>query len=580
MLGDTVRAYRGRINVLLTAAALLALSNLGAKAQTSATVPPSIRQQGEQQERRQQERDEVQRERLQRAPDVSTLSPMDAEMPWPEHEFPCAEIKEVALAGDDSAAFHWTIDDLASGSDAAVGRCLGVAGMNVAASRAQRVLIARGFVTSRVLLSAQDVSSGRLTLTLQPGRIRSVRFADGTDVRATSFSAMPSKAGEILNLRDIEQGLENFKRLPTAQADVQIAPADQPGQSDLIISWQQPFPFRLTAAVDDSGTKSTGRYQGNLTFSYDNWWLLHDMFYVSLNQDLGGGDSGNRGTRGYNVHYSLPWGYALLAFNAGNSRYHQSIAGLTENYVYSGQSEYADVKLSRVIYRDATRKTSMSIKGWMRRSANFIDDTEVLTQRRATGGWEAGFAHKESIGRATLEANVAHRRGTAAFSAQAAPEEAFGEGTSRMQLTTADINLSAPFTLSGQRFRYQATWHGQWNRTPLTPQDRLAVGGRYTVRGFDGESSLSAERGWFLRNDLGITLGDSGQEAYFGLDYGQVRGPVSKWLAGKHLAGAVIGLRGGYEKLSYDFFIGQPISKPKNFLTAATTAGFSLFLSF
>lgn len=304
------------------------------------------------------------------------------------------------------------------------------------------------------------------------------------------------------------------------------------------------------------------------------------MFYVSLNQDLGGGNSGDRGTHGYNIHYSLPWGYALLAVNAGKNQYHQSIAGLNEDYIYSGQSEYVDIKLSRVIYRDVSRKTSLSIKGWMKRSANFIDDTEILTQRRATGGWEAGFSYKESIGRSTLEASLVHRRGTAAFSAQAAPEEAFGEGTSRMQLTTADINLNAPFTLSGQHLRYLATWHGQWNQTPLTPQDRLAIGGRYTVRGFDGESSLSAERGWFLRNDLGITLGNTGQEIYVGLDYGQVRGPVSEWLAGQHLAGAVIGMRGGFSKLSYDFFIGKPISKPQKFSTASITAGFNLFLSF
>lgn len=72
----------------------------------------------------------------------------------------------------------------------------------------------------------------------------------------------------------------------------------------------------------------------------------------------------------------------------------------------------------------------------------------------------------------------------------------------------------------------------------------------------------------------------TGQEIYVGLDYGQVRGPVSEWLAGQHLAGAVIGMRGGFSKLSYDFFIGKPISKPQKFSTASITAGFNLFLSF
>ena len=31
----------------------------------------------------------------------------------------------------------------------------------------------------------------------------------------------------------------------------------------------------------------------------------------------------------------------------------------------------------------------------------------------------------------------------------------------------------------------------------------FSIGGRYTVRGFDGEASLMGERGWLLRNDIG-----------------------------------------------------------------------------
>ncbi len=38
---------------------------------------------------------------------------------------------------------------------------------------------------------------------------------------------------------------------------------------------------------------------------------------------------------------------------------------------------------------------------------------------------------------------------------------------------------------------------------PLTQQDKLSIGGRYTVRGFDGELSLSGEKGWLWRNELG-----------------------------------------------------------------------------
>ncbi len=457
---------------------------------------------------------------------------------------------------------------------------MGVEGINVAAERAQQALVERGYVTSRVLLQPQDLSSGQLMLTLVPGRVRNIRLAPGTNERATLRNALPVQPGQILNLRAIEQGLENLKRVPTAEADIQIVPAEAPGESDVVVQWTQAFPFRATATVDDSGTKATGKYQGSATVSYDHWLTLNDLLYVTVNRDLGGGDEGNRGTRGHTAHYSLPWGYNTLSVTSSSNRYHQSVAGASQEYIYSGTSETAETALSRLVYRDAQRKTTVSLKAWLRRSRNFIEDTEVEAQRRATAGWGIGIAHKEFIGSATLDLGLMHRRGTGAFGAVAAPEEPFGEGTSRMRVTTADASLGLPFTLGGQPLRYQGSWRVQWNGTPLTPQDRFAIGGRYTVRGFDGESNLSAERGWLVRNDVGLPLQTIGAEAYLGVDYGQVGGPTAGWLVGRNLSGAALGLRGNVMKVAYDFFVARPLSKPQGFRTSSTTAGFSLLVSF
>jgi hemolysin activation/secretion protein len=117
---------------------------------------------------------------------------------------------------------------------------------------------------------------------------------------------------------------------------------------------------------------------------------------------------------------------------------------------------------------------------------------------------------------------------------------------------------------------------GQWNDSPLTPQDRFSIGNRYTVRGFDGQLTLAADRGWLIRSDLSAPIAHSGQVIYIGADYGEVGGQSSENLIGKYLAGVVAGLRGGYKSLQYDVFVGEPVNKPKGYQTHATTAGFSL----
>jgi len=539
---------------------------------------------------RQQERERVLRQQQEQSPDVR-LQPVPGVTDLtrlPLDESPCFSIDRILLEGDAAEKFQWALaaaNQAEDGrDDVAIGSCLGTRGINLVMRRVQNAIVQRGYVTARVLAEPQDLARGTLKLTLVPGRIRSIRFAPGTNVRATQWNAVPAAPGDLLNLRDIEQALENFKRVPTAEADIQITPAEgveaQPGDSDLVIQWKQGLPFRFSVSVDDSGAKATGKYQGGATISLDHLLSLNDQGYVSFNHDLEGDGSGQQGTRGITAHYSLPFGYWLLGFTASSNRYHQTVAGASQDYIYSGESRNSDIKLSRLVYRDAVRKSTLSLSGWKRSSQNYIDDTEVEVQHRRMAGWDLGMAHREFIGAATLDLNAKYRRGTGAMDALPAPEEAFDEGTSRPKIVMADAQLNVPFVVAEQHLRYTGAWRAQWNQTPLVPQDRFAIGGRYTVRGFDGESLLSADRGWLIRNDLGLALGQTGQELYLGIDHGEVAGQSSETLIGTRLSGGVLGLRGGYKGLAYDLFVGQPLGKPDGFNAVSSIVGFNLNWSF
>jgi hemolysin activation/secretion protein len=506
-----------------------------------------------------------------------------------ESETPCVVIHQVGLkviTGDPSPASDWDWAlkalDGPDHDDSPLRRCIGPAGIDVLTQRVQDALVTRGFTTTRVLLQQQALeTSHALTLTVIPGRVRAIRFAEPVSPRGNAWNALPIKPGDVLNLRDMEQAIENFRRVPSAQAEIVVEPVQGiPGRSDLVIRYQQAQPFRTSLSLDDSGTKATGKYQGGLTLSYDNWWTLNDLFYVSLNKGLGGGDAGERGTRGYVVHYSVPFGYWLLGATVSKSNYHQLVPGPFEDNDYSGNSNSAEVKLSRIVYRNASGKTTVGLKAWKRASNNYINSTEVEPQRRVEGGWELGLGHKAFIADAILEGNLAYKRGTGAFGSLTAPEEQNGEGTSRFALVSMDASLTVPFKIAQQKLSYTASLRGQHHRTPLTSQDRFGIAGRYSIRGFDGESSLAGDSGWSLRNELNIPLGDSGQSFYIGLDHGRVSGPSTEFGVGKSLTGAVLGLRGALGKLQYDLFVGAPVKKPELFQTPRYTAGFSLNASF
>ena len=528
----------------------------------------------ENQLQRQQQREEAQRRQDEATPDVRLQAPLlPKPTGYPSEETPCFVIRQVKLEGDEAKHFEWAV----TAAEPALGRCLGSTGINTVVGEVQNALIKRGYVTSRVLAAPQDLQGGELRLKLVPGRIRTIRFADAAPWGGYS-SALPARTGEILNLRAIEQGLENFKRVPGTQADIQIVPGGQPGESDLLIKWTGSRGYRFSLSADDSGTRSTGTYQGGITVSLDNPAGLHDLFYTTLNRNLpGDSPPGTHGTKGYALHYSIPYGYWQANVQANDYRYHQTVAGASQDYIYRGTSTNTELKLARLVYRDAVRKTSLSLRAYQRRSRNYIDDTEVEVQRRRMGGFAAGIQHKEFIGNSTLEAGLTWKVGASAFGTLPAPEEQFGEGTARPRIFNADISLNVPL---GQTVVFQSALRRQWNRTPLVPQDRFAIGGRYTVRGFDGESSLSAERGTLLRNDLIWTVPGTSQQLYLALDHGVVSGPGAARLLGTRLSGAAVGWRGQLGRLQADVFAGRPVRMPDGFRTASVAAGFNLNYEF
>ncbi|HEY1999624.1 ShlB/FhaC/HecB family hemolysin secretion/activation protein, partial [Paraburkholderia sp.] len=460
------------------------------------------------------------------------------------------------------------------------GQCVGKEGIDVLTKGLQQAILSRGYVTTRVLVQPQDLTGGTLTLALVPGIVRSIAFAVPSMWGAWK-TAYPTRGGDVLNLRDLEQGLEQMKRVSSQDVSMEIKPTDVPGESDVVLTVKRAKPWTFVASVDNSGTESTGKWQGNVSLGIDNPLGLNDIFTVGANQDLSFGNKA-LGSHGFNGSYSIPWGYWTATLSGNTNTYYQNIAGVNQTFVSSGNSQTAALKLARVISRSQNDVLGGYVQLSKRFGDSFIDNTTIPTQARNNTFLELGATDRHYFGSAQFDGTLAYRQGIGGFGATADP---YPDGpTYRYHMAVLDANLSVPFAIGGQSFRYVGTVHGQFTNDTLFYIDDLTIGSRYTVRGFDGETMLAAERGFYWRNELQWPIFQTGQTLYAGIDYGRVFGPNTATLAGTQLAGAVIGIRGGvpakYVGVSYDLFAGTPIYKPSGFPTARVTVGFQMTAQF
>ncbi|MDG6881150.1 TpsB transporter [Phocoenobacter uteri] len=550
----------------------------------------SIQKIDTQNQQRQLLQDKIREQKLNTQQDVK-FDIQSNKLTLPHQEYPCYPIHKITLtdysSSKTSSQFTPLLQATFKDLKLSFPHCLGGEGLNIVMKQLQNKILEKGFITSRVVATEQDLHSGILALTVIKGKVRHFIVEDHSKIARFStlsaWSAIALKSGDVLNVRDIEQSLENLKRVPTAQANIEILPAQgtsDVGESDLKISYTQHFPFRLTLGLDDSGSTSTGKFQGSATFSVDNLFTANDLFYTSLTHSLKTkeDDNGKRGTQNFSFHYSFPVGYWLFSLDQSKNKYHQEVFGAFQNYIYSGESNTQKATASYTLYRDNQRKTSLWGGIWIRESDSFIDDEKIEVQHRNTAGWQVGLKHKEYFKHSTLDFGLSYKRGTGAFNAEAAPEELFNEGTSRFKLISANVSLTTPFNIAESSWQHSLKFNGQYNRTPLTSQDRFSIGGRYTVRGFNGEVTLSGNRGWTVQNDISWLINPA-RQAYFGVDYGKVYQQQSDSL-GNELSGAVLGMKGAQWGINYDLFFGVPLHMPKGFRTSDVVAGFNLSYQF
>ncbi len=519
------------------------------------------------------EQEAARQERLhQERTEIDTPALPSSSLPADENvRFPIAKV----VLENDSGKFYF-LRHIARDYE---GRELSLKEINEAVGKMNRELMERGFSTSRVVIPEQNLSSGEFRLVLQIGRIHAVRFAEGSDTLYT-YNLFPFREGDVLNVRDIEQGLEQAKRLPSQDITVKLLPAQEPQMTDVLLTVTRGKNVYGTISLDDSGLKDTGKLQLYGNVGVDQIFHRNDILRVGMNLD-GAQDGYAKGTRGHNVSYTIPYGAHTFTLSYQRSKYHQTVESRPYDFISAGDTNISTFSWDYVLHRSSSMKTSMDIRLKKRNSHSFINDVELPIQAMHQTSLEVGYADRLYINRDTLYFRIAHRFGLGWLGAQ--EEKTYPDAPkTRYRLWLFDMDYIHPFTFGHRPATFTTSLHGQWtmNEQRLYGVDMISMGGRYTVRGFDGETTLMGTNGWYLRNEFATKFPKQKAELYLGLDVGAVYGYGADLYNGHVLAGATLGVRGTVNDISYDIFAATPIEKPEGFHTPDATCGFSLGLRF
>ncbi|WP_431225122.1 ShlB/FhaC/HecB family hemolysin secretion/activation protein [Serratia sp. L9] len=289
----------------------LGLSGL---AQAAPAMNPADQDSIEQRQKALLEQAQQQRNDLQNTTDLPSLP-----LPAPDTEDKTGHyVNRIAFQG--AKHLSWSVKDMLASPYQ--GRCLTLSRINNLVRDTTNAYITRGYVTSQAWLPEQDIAGGEMTVAISEGRIEGISL-DGQETLALKM-AFPDLVGRVLNLRDIEQGMEQLNRLPSQQVAIDIQPGKQPGYSSVVLRRTAThLPVSLSFGIDNSGQKSTGTGQMNASVVLDNPLHLAEQWSLSASRD----DEfhHDRRSRSLNGSVSVPYGYWLFSYQAAWNDFYQHI---------------------------------------------------------------------------------------------------------------------------------------------------------------------------------------------------------------------------------------------------------------
>ena len=411
----------------------------------------------------------------------------------------CFPIKDIELKGADSLP----ASDRERLLKPYIGQCLGVTQLNELLKAITDYYLGKGRVTSRAYLPQQDLSSGHLQVLVVEGKLEALRSAEGSTVTERELAmAFPGKVGEALNLREIEQLVDQLNRLPSKQAQMELTPGSQVGGSDVVVKNTAQKPWRASLSRNNDGQKSTGEQQWGAGLEWDSPLGLGDQLMLR-----GGHDAisdHQKTSKNTMLYYNVPWGWWNFSYTYSESDYRTY--GVTDDYKYkqNGDNQNHQLRAERVIHRDDVSKTSVNVGLAHLRTNNYVLDVRTAPSSNRLSELQLGVNHGRRIGNAFVNVDLGMQSGIGLLDAQSQDErDPYGgrQPNSRYRKYTATVSYLQPFSLWGESFSFSSLATGQRSEDILFSPQRMSLGGSASVRGFK-DQLLTGDSGGYWRNEV------------------------------------------------------------------------------
>ncbi|CAI3931634.1 ShlB/FhaC/HecB family hemolysin secretion/activation protein [Commensalibacter papalotli (ex Botero et al. 2024)] len=457
------------------------------------------------------------------------------------------------------------------------GRCVSLQDINIILGDINKLYVKHRLVTSRAYLPKQDISGGYLKIIMLENKVGSFEFS-GSAQPSNEITAFPWVSGGVLNLDDLEQGLDNMNRLSGWEASLKFLPKTK--DTDTVVHIDVPKTSMIHGKVltDNNSQSSSGRTMGRAFVNVSDLFGLLDLWSFEYDHSLN-----NRQSQGHNsfldAEGSIPLGPWLLfgGWWRSDEFYYMPSQPDTKKRLDTVQKDYR-IGVSRVIARHKVDVTTLTVSYELKDFRNNTNYERLPSQSAKLASLNIGVGEFLKIWGRTWYINIGAKVGLGGMGTKTWVVNQ-GKYAPHTQYVKPYLNIDG-FKPITKTITWHTVIHGEYSSQNQYGNEWFSIGGPYTVRGFLKKTAIG-NAGIFMRNDLSwqlptkhlVCAGYDGFcefflkdiELYVIADAGMTRAVYTydnmpKILKSANIAGTGIGLRKSDGILIWDSSVSHAIS--------------------
>ncbi len=422
-----------------------------------------------------------------------------------------------------------------------------------------------GYITTRTYIPEQDISDGSLDLEVIEGFIEDINYFEkrGGTKKAGPESilrtSLPTGIGELLELKKIEQGIDQINRVASSTATLDIKPGKKPGGSIIEITNIVDDTIRGSIGYDYAYYEGFAAKQAQVTLEADNLLDINDTWYIVAS----GGELSNA------VTFAMSFPYRYANFSVTGS-YSEQISQLTPTAELFTQIASTGLSGDLLIARDSRSKTRLSASLSKKLNFRYVNASELLPQHLTVLRMGGSYERYLNGGYISVSPGI-----SAGLPILGASEDTNYPDSPKSRFYKFDIS-AVYYKMLFEKISLYTSAYAQISRQVLYSSEQMILGGKTSVRGF-GKVGRSGENGLYFRNEItapfsyliektGATLAKEnlvanvigGMKPYVFFDLGYLYNTANS--VKYALAGAGAGMRFTSERLNFDLLVGLPLA--------------------